>query len=133
MRSSRSPRSSARPPRARPERPGQDPVGARRAEPRLAERPLGLAAEQSRAADVVTADVHERAALDLGAKPDVALVVEAVAERGADQAELADCAVVDELLQPPRLAVVPVHERLAEEAARALGRVEGGLDVVDVR
>ena len=68
------------------QRPGEDPVGAGRPEPRLAEDALRLAAEQARAADAVTADVHQRAALDVGAQADVVLVVERVAERRADRA-----------------------------------------------
>src|SRR5262249_8982386 len=57
-----------------PQRPGEDPIGARRPEPRLAPDALRLAAEQPRAGDVVTADVHQRAALEFGAQPDVAFV-----------------------------------------------------------
>ena len=45
-------------------RPGEHPVGARRAEPGFAEGVLRLAAEEARAGDVVTADVHQRAALE---------------------------------------------------------------------
>ncbi len=114
------------------QRPGEHPVGARRPEPGLAVDVLGLAAEEARAADVVTADVHQRAALDIGAQADVVLVVERVAERRADEPQLADRALVDELLRTLRLRVVAVHERLAQQAAGALGRVERRLDLVGV-
>ena len=85
-------------------RPGEHPVRARRPVPGLAEDALRLAAEEPRPRDVVTADVHQPAALDLGLEADVALVVQRVAERRADEAELADRASVDELLQPLRSA-----------------------------
>src|SRR5215475_6409070 len=71
-------------------RPGEDPVGPRRAVPRLAPDPLRLAPEQPRARDVVTTDVHQRAALHVGAEANVLAVVEPVREGRADQPELAD-------------------------------------------
>ena len=105
-----------------------------RAEPRLAVHALRLAAEQARAADVVTADVHQRAALDVGAQADVLLVVERVAERRADRAAArrsrrSSTSSFDAL----RLRVVAVHERLAQQQARALGGVEGRLDLAGWR
>ena len=46
-------------------------------------------------------------------------VVEREAERGANEPELADRSLVDELAHAARLRVVPVHERLHEEPPRA--------------
>ena len=91
---------------------------------------LGFAAEQARAADVVTTHVHQRAAVDVGAQADVRLVVEAVGECRPDQAQLSDQAFVHELGHALRLRVVPPHERLAEVAPGALGDVEGLVDLL---
>ena len=55
-----------------PQHPGEHPVGPARADVRRAGDALGLAREQARAADAVAADVHQRAALDVGAQADVA-------------------------------------------------------------
>ena len=71
-----------------------------RADVGLAEHALGLAREQSRSADAVAADVHEAPAFYVGAEADVLGVVERVAEGGADDAQLADRAVADELGEP---------------------------------
>ena len=90
----------------------------------------GSPPRQPRAADAVAADVHQRAALDVRAQPDVVRVVERVAERRADEPELADRALVDQLLQPLRLRIVAVHEGLGQEAAGAVGRVERRLDLL---
>ena len=54
------------------------------------------------------------------------MVVERVAEHRADDAELPDCALRDELLQALRLRIVAVHERLAQVEAGAVGGVERG-------
>jgi len=52
------------------------------------------------------------------------------AERRPDQPELADRALVDELLQPLRLRMVAVHERLHQDPPRSAGGVEGALDLL---
>ena len=96
-----------------------------RADVGLAVHGLGLTREQARAADAVAADVHEAPALDVGAQADVLGVVERVAERRADDAQLADRAVANELDETRRLRVVPVHERLGQQAPAPLGSVEG--------
>src|SRR5206468_1953231 len=93
--------------------PAENPVGAGGAEPRLAVYLFRLAPEEARAADGVAPDVHQGAALDVRAQPDVVLVVERIAERRANETQLADRAAGDELLYPLRLRVVAIHERLA--------------------
>ena len=108
----------------KPQRAVEDPVRSRRPVPRLAPDPLRLAPEEPRARDVVTADVHQGAALDVGAEADVLLVVEAVREGRPDQPDLADRAVTDELHELGGLRVVAVHERLAQQSAAPLGGVE---------
>ena len=110
----------------------EHPVRARGAEPGFAEGVDGLAAEEARAGDVVTADIHQRAAFELGAQADVVVVVERVAEHRAHEPQLADRAVRHELPQTLRLRIVAVHERLAEEEARAVGGVERGGHLVRV-
>src|SRR5918996_1087724 len=60
-------------------------------------------------------------------KADVPLAREGEAEDGPHQARPPHRALVDERLQPHRLRVVPVHERLLQKPARALGRLEGTL------
>ena len=110
-------------------RAAEDPVRPARADVGLAVHRLGLAGEQARAAHAVAAHVHQAAALDVGAQADVVRVVERVAERGADDAQLADRAVADELDELRGLRVVPVHEGLGEQASGALAGVECGLDV----
>src|SRR5581483_5113398 len=77
-------------------------------------------------------DVHERAALDVRAQPDVAGVVERVAEGGADEPHRPDRALVDQLAQAPRLRRVAVHERFRDEQPGLLGRVEHGLRLLRV-
>src|SRR5262249_25822314 len=79
-----------------PQRAREGPVGACRPEPRLAPYALRLAAEQPGARDVVTPDVHQRAALDVRAQPNVLFVEQRIRERRPDQAQIADGAVGDE-------------------------------------
>src|SRR5207237_9884447 len=68
-------------------RAGEDPVGAARADQLLPEDQLRLAGKQPRAADAVAADVHQAAALDVRAEPDVFRVEDREAEAGAYDAE----------------------------------------------
>ena len=68
--------------------------------------------------------------VDVRPQADVVGVVERVAERRAHEPQLADGALADELDEPRGLRVVAVHEGLREEAAGALGGVEGRLDVL---
>ena len=79
------------------QQPAEDPVGAGRPVPRLAVHATGSPPRRRDAADAVAADVHERAALDVGAQADVVHVVQRVRERGPDDAQLADRALRDEL------------------------------------
>src|SRR5204862_469406 len=88
--------------------------------PRQSETGFPLARDQARPADVVTADVHQRATLEVGAQPDVRLVVEAVAERRPHEPELADGALAHQLYESRGLRMVAVHEGLHQEAAGAL-------------
>ena len=97
-------------------------VDARRADHLLAVHVLGLAAEQPRAADAVAADVHQRAAVEVGDHPDVAQVAQREAERRADVAEPADRAVLDERPRDRRLRVVAPHEGLHHDDAGARRR-----------
>ncbi len=113
------------------ERAGEHPVGPRRPEPRLAVHSLGLAPKEARSAHGVAPDVHQRAAIQGRAHADVVPVVERVAERGADEPQLADRSLVDELFGTLRLRVVAPHERLAQQLAGAVGSVERRLDVAD--
>src|SRR5439155_3338509 len=110
-------------------RAGEDPVGAARADQLLPEDQLRLAGKQPRAADAVAADVHQAAALDVGAKPDVLGVEDREAEAGAYDAELPDRTLVEELPHALGLRAVPVHERLREDPLCALGGVERLLDL----
>ena len=113
-------------------RPGEEDVDAARADELLAVDRLRLAGEQARPADAVTADVHERAAVQVGGEADVLDVAEAEAEGRADELERADRAALHELLRLGRLRVVPVHEGLHEKPIRPLGRREGALDLLGV-
>ena len=91
---------------------------------------LGLAREEPRSAHAVAADVHQAAALDVGAQADVVRVVERVAEGRADDAQLADRAVRGRARRARfvcglwRYMNASVSRRPA-----ALGRVERLLDV----
>src|SRR5581483_12042438 len=93
----------------------EGPVRSGRADERAPVDVLRLAREEPRAAHAVAADIHQRPAVDLRAQADVLLVVERVAEGGPDEAQLADGSSIHELLQPPRLRVVAIHEGLHEE------------------
>src|SRR5581483_8644057 len=101
----------------------EGPVRSGRADERAPVDVLRLAREEPRAAHAVAADVHQRPALDVRTEPDVVLVVERVAERRADEAELADRALGNERRELRRLRIVPVHEGLREQEAGALRRV----------
>ena len=111
-------------------RPGEEDVHAARANELLAVHGLRLAGEEPRPADAVTADVHERAAVQVSRKADVLEVGEAEAEGCADELEPADRTALHELLHPGRLRVVPVHEGLHEKPIRGVGGVEGALDLL---
>src|SRR4029079_11438066 len=96
----------------------------------LAVHRLGLAGKETRARHAVTADVHEPAALELVVQAHVTRVVAREAERRGAETEPPDRPALDELLEAPRLRVVPVHECLHENPAGLLGGVEGPLDVL---
>src|SRR5437588_1335765 len=111
------------------EGPGERDVDTARAERLLAVHALGLARQQTRAADAVAPDVHERAALEVGQQADILRVVEEEAEGGPDEPQPADRALGDELGQPLRLRRVTPHERLHQQPACVLGGVEGVLGI----
>src|SRR2546427_6188836 len=112
-----------------PEHAGEDPVGPRRSEPSLAVYPLPLAAKEARPADGVTTDIHQPATIEVRAQADVVLVMERVAECGADEPQLADRPFVDELLCALGLRVVAEQERLAHQPTRAVGSVQSCFDL----
>ena len=89
----------------------------------------GLAGEHARGADAVAAHVHQPAAGGLCQQARVARVREQEAEGRAHHAQLADRAVGDQLLEPPRLRVVSPHQRLRKHEAGGLGGCEGLLHV----
>ena len=107
---------------------GERDVDAVAADRLLARHPLGLAGDQTGAAHAVAADVHQRAAVERGAEPDIRRVVGDEPERGADDPDAADGLSRDELGQPAGLRVVAVHERLHQQPVVALGDVEGSFD-----
>ena len=110
----------------------EDPVGSARADELLPVHALGLTAEQTRSTDAVAADIHQAAALELGAQSDVLRVVERKAEAGPDDTHVSDRALVHELPKSLGLWVVAIHERLHQDPLRLLCRVECGFDVPDV-
>ncbi len=73
---------------------GEAAVHAARGEHVLARDPLGLAGQQSRAADAVAAHVHQRPAVELGVPAHVRLPREQERERRADEPQLADRSLV---------------------------------------
>ena len=111
--------------RIRPAKRDVDAVAAEDLHPR--ERLRLRAGDEARAADAVAPDVHQRAALELGAQADVA----------GREPPKQNCARItrssptpgDQLAQPRGLRRVAPHERLHQHAVRALGGVEGALGV----
>ena len=95
----------------------------------LAEYPLRLPGQEPRAADAVTAHVHQGAAVEIRDQADVGLVDEREAEARADCAEPPDPARLDELPRERSLRVVPVHERLRQHQSGRVGGVERLLDL----
>ena len=89
---------------------------------------LGLAAQQPQRADAVAADVHQRAAVELGVAADVRAVGEREAERRADGARLAD-GLAGEPAEGLDARVQAPHHALHQHAPGSLGGVERGLDV----
>ena len=81
-----------------------------------------LSAEQSRAADAVAADVHQRSAVEGRAQAHVPRVAGDEAERRPDHPDAADGPVRDELGEAPCLRIVAVHERLHQQTTCALRR-----------
>ena len=104
---------------------GEAEVDAGRADDLLGAHDLGLAGHEPGDVDAVAADVEERPAAELGAQTDVAGPDERERELRANEAERADCPPANELLQPLRLRLVPVHEALHQHEPRPLGDVEG--------
>src|SRR5262245_52265785 len=113
-------------------RTGENPVGAAGADVLLPVHLVRLAREQAGAADAVAADVHQAAALDIRSQTDVLRVVQRIAEARADEPEVPDRTLVDELTQACGLRVVPVHERLHQDPSAPLGGVERRLDIADM-
>ena len=109
---------------------GERDVDAVAADRLLAHQPLGLARDQARSAHAIATDIHQRAAVERGAEAHVGGVVGDEPERRADDPYPADRLLRDELGQPARLRVVPVHERLHQQPVLALGHIEGALDLL---
>ena len=102
---------------------GQPQVHARRPDLLRREHPGGLlAGQQPGATDAVAADVHQRAAVEVGPEPDVGLVLEGEREGRPDRLEAADRR--QQLEDALRLAGVPPHERLHQDEPGAIGGVE---------
>ena len=111
------------------EDPGEPDVDVGRPDDRRTVGEVGLlAGQQPGAAHAVAADVHERAALQVGPQPDVGRIVEDEAERRPDRLEPPDLG--QELEEPPDLRVVAPHEALGQDEPGPLGQVERGDDLV---
>ena len=92
--------------------------------------PHGLAGDQPGAVHAVAAHVHQRSAVELRAEADVRRLSRCEAERSADQVEPTHSPAPDQLLQPTRLRIVAVHERLHQQPLVALRGVESALHVL---
>ena len=92
-----------------------------RADHLLARDPLRLARKQADRAHAVAADVHHRAAVELGQRADVREVVERERERRLDHLEAADRTADDEVPYDGGLGMVAVHERLHQHEPLRVG------------
>ena len=96
---------------------------------------LGLACDESDRAHAVAANVHQRAAVELGVEARVtgaAFPFEREAERGADEPQRADSALREQCPELRRLRVVAPHEALGEHQPGGVGATEALLHLVPV-
>ena len=92
-----------------------------RADHLLARDALRLACEQADRVDAIAADVHHRAAVELGERAHVRQVLERERERRLDDLEAPDRAAGDEVANDGGLRMVAVHEGLHQHAPRRVG------------
>ena len=94
--------------------------------------PERFAGQQPRGADAIATNVHQRASVQAGGKPDVSVARDREAERRADHPKPPDRARSDQLLKALRLWVVAVHERLHQQQPLALREVEHACHLVRI-
>ena len=99
-------------------------VDPRRPRDLLAAHVLRLSRQQADPADAVAADVHQRAAVELGQRANVREVVEGEREGRLHGAEPSDRAVGDESGDRRGLRMVAIHERLRQDEPRGVRGVE---------